>query len=150
MKKVLLLTCFYLLYTFSFSQGSIKIYSDLKDETSQFMVWLNEESQDAYPSDEVIIENLLPGKYTLQVSFNSDTIADWNKTFKLKRNEKIVYKVVKLKNIGKDVRKVGRGFGRVTGTTKDDGVEDLVQYYKLEKIKEVTKPNKKLNKHKEN
>jgi len=124
-----------LLYLTNFSQGSIKIYTELKDETAQFMIWLNEESQDAYPSDEVIIENLLPGKYTLQVSFDSDTIADWTKTFKLKRNEKIIYKVVKVKEFGKEAGKMGRSFGRVTGKTKDSGVEDLIQYYKLEKQK---------------
>ncbi len=79
-----------LLSLITFSQGSIKVYTELEEETSHFMVWLNEDPQDAYPSDEVIVENLLPGKYTLQVSFNSDTIADWVKTFKLKKNEKIV------------------------------------------------------------
>ena len=136
MKKISFTLSLILLSLITFSQGSIKVYTELEEETSHFMVWLNEESQDAYPSDEVIMENLLPGKYTLQVSFNSDTIADWVKTFKLKKNEQIVYKVVKMKNFGKDIGKVGRGFGTKTGTTEENDSEDLVQYYRLEKQKE--------------
>jgi len=49
-----------------FSQGYIKVYTDLKEETSQFIVYLNEESQDAYPSDETEIEGLLPGKFKVE------------------------------------------------------------------------------------
>jgi hypothetical protein len=119
-----------------FSQASIKIYSDLNEETALFLVSVNDEKQDAFHTDEMIIENLLPGKYTLQVSFNSDTIADWSKTIELKKNEKLVYKVVKMKDFGKDVGKVGRGFGQMTGNTEENQAEDLVQYYKLEKVKE--------------
>jgi len=135
MKKIIITFILIITYFVNFSQGSIKIYTELKEETAQFMVWLNEESQDAYPSNEVIIENLLPGKFVLQVSFDSDTIADWTKKIKLKRNEKIIYKVVKMKNFGKEAGKMGRGFGKITGKTEENASEDLVQYYRLEKQK---------------
>ncbi len=134
MKKFALISFIILLNFGAFAQGSVKVYTDLEEETSFIMVWLNEDPQDAYPSDEVIMENLLPGKYMLQVSFNSDTIADWVKTFKLKKNEQIVYKVVKMKAFGKDIGKVGRGFGTKTGKTEESD-DDLVQYYRLEKVK---------------
>ena len=136
MKKILITSSFILISFIMFSQGSIKVYTDLEEETSLIMVWLNEDPQDSYPSDEVIMENLLPGKYTLQVSFNSDTIADWVKAFKVKKNEQIVYKVIKMKEFGKDVGKMGRGFGNMTGKTEENDSEDLVQYYRLERIKE--------------
>ena len=135
MKKTIITLSLILAYFVNFSQGSIKIYTDLKEETAQFMVWLNEESQDAYPSDEIIIEDLLPGKYVLQVSFNSDTIADWVKTFKMKKNEKIVYEVIKMKDFGKSVGKIGRGFGKMSGKTEENDSDDLIQYYRLEKKK---------------
>ncbi|NPA67890.1 MAG: hypothetical protein GXO50_04690, partial [Chlorobi bacterium] len=79
---------------------------------------------DAYPSDETDIENLLPGKYTLTVSFNADTIADWTKTIKLKKNQHITYKVVKINEFSKDARQLGRNISK-----KDD--QGLVEYYKL-------------------
>ena len=135
MKKFALILFIILLNFTSFAQGSIKVFTDLEEETSLIMVWLNEDPQDAYPSDEVFMESLLPGKYILQVSFNSDTIADWVKTVKLKTNEQLVYKVVKMKAFGKDVGKVGRGFGTKTGTTEENDSDDLVQYYRLEKQK---------------
>jgi hypothetical protein len=121
---------------FSYSQSSIKIFTDLNEESSLFIVVLNDEQQDSDPVEEMLIENLLPGKYNLKVSFNSDTIADWVKTIELKKNEQLVYKVVKMKEIGKDVGKVGRGFGQMTGKTEENQADDLVQYYKLEKVKE--------------
>ncbi len=117
-----------------FSQGYIKVYTDLKEETSQFIVYLNEESQDAYPSDETEIEGLLPGKYTLTVSFNSDTIADWSKTFKLKKNEHLIFKVEKMNKFSKDVNKLGRNMKK---DAEDDG--GLVQYYKLVQVREEDK-----------
>ncbi len=135
MKKIVL---FIVIVFWSFeiySQASIKIYTELAEETAQFMVWLNDEPQDAYPSDEVIIESLLPGQYTLKVSFNSDTIADWSKSFKLKANENVVYKVVKMTSVGKEVNSVGRDIGNLTGKTGENDSFDLVQYYKLEKQK---------------
>ena len=135
MKNILLISGIILMNFGLFAQGSIKVYTELEEETSLIMVWLNEDPQDAYPSDEVFMESLLPGKYILQVSFNSDTIADWVKTIKLKTNEQLVYKVVKMKAFGKDVGKVGRGFGNKTGTTEENDSEDLVQYYRLEKQK---------------
>jgi len=125
------LTCFPV-----FSQNSIRIYSDLFEETSHFLVFLNDEQQDAYPTDDMLIEGLLPGKFSLKVSFDSDTIADWSKTFELKKNEQLVLKVVKMKEFGKDVGKVGRGVGKMTGKTEENQAEDLIQYYKLEKVKE--------------
>ncbi len=109
-----------------FSQSSIKIYTDLKEETSQFTAYLNQEAQDAYPSDETEIEGLLPGKYILQISFNSDTIADWTIKLKLKKNEHLIYKVVKLKKFAKDANQLGRNISK---DAKDD--DGLVQYYKL-------------------
>lgn len=135
MKNILLISGIILMNFGLFAQASIKVYTELEEETSLIMVWLNEDPQDAYPSDEVIMESLLPGKYMLQVSFNSDTIADWVKTIKLKTNEQLVYKVVKMKAFGKDIGKVGRGFGTKTGTTEGSD-EDLIQYYRLEKVKE--------------
>lgn len=135
MKHIFYISIILLLNFGAFAQGSIKVYTDLEEETSWILVALNDEQQDAFHSDEVFMESLLPGKYTLQVSFNSDSIADWVKTFKLKTNEKIVYKVVKMKNFGKDLGKVGRGFGSKTGTTEGSD-EDLVQYYRLERVKE--------------
>ncbi len=41
-----------------------------------------------------------------------------------------------MKDFGKDIGKVGRGFGTKTGTTEENDSEDLVQYYRLEKQKE--------------
>ncbi len=117
-----------------FSQGYIKVYTDLKEETSQFIVYLNEEAQDAYPSDETEIEGLLPGKYTLQVSFDSDTIADWSKTFKLKKNEHLVFKVEKMNKFSKDANKLGRNMKK---DAKDD--DGLVQYYRLVQVREEEK-----------
>ena len=131
MKKIIFLISFSLLNISLFSQGYIKVYTDLKEETSQFIVYLNEESQDAYPSDETEIEGLLPGKYTLTVSFNSDTIADWTKTFKLKKNEHLIFKVEKMGKFSKDANKLGRNMKK---ETKDD--KGLVQYYKLVQIRE--------------
>ncbi len=133
-----LFLCFVLMFAYIgvSAQSSIKIYTDLEEESALFIVYLNQEQQDAFPSDEMIMESLLPGKYELRVSFDSDTIADWVKTIDLKKNEQLVYKVVKMKEFGKDVGKVGRGFGQVTGTTEEDQAADLVQYYKLEKVKE--------------
>lgn len=117
-----------------FSQSSIKIFTELEEETAQFMVWVNEEPQDAYPSDEVIVEDLLPGKFIIQVSFNADTIADWTKTIKLKKNETIVYKVVKMKQISKSVGELGRNIKKNSGEDYSDG--GLLQYYRLERQKE--------------
>lgn len=135
MKKIIITLSIVLAYFINYSQSSIKIYTELKEETAQFMVWINGEPQDAYPSDEVIVENLLPGKFIIQVSFDADTIADWKKTIKLKKNQKLVYKVIKKKEFGKEAGKVGRGFGKITGTTDKNSNEDLIQYYRLEKQK---------------
>ena len=117
MKKIIITLSIILAYFINYSQSSIKIYTELKEETAQFMVWINGEPQDAYPSDEVIVENLLPGKFIIQVSFDADTIADWKKTIRLKKNQKLVYKVIKKREFGKEAGKVGRGFGKITGTT---------------------------------
>lgn len=135
MKKIIITLSIILAYFINYSQSSIKIYTELKEETAQFMVWINGEPQDAYPSDEVIVENLLPGKFIIQVSFDADTIADWKKTIRLKKNQKLVYKVIKKKEFGKEAGKVGRGFGKITGTTDKNSNEDLIQYYRLEKQK---------------
>ncbi|MCF6364586.1 MAG: hypothetical protein L3J35_00110 [Bacteroidales bacterium] len=132
MKKIILTFSLIFAYFINYSQGSIKIYTDLKEETAQFMVWINEEPQDAYPSDEVEIEDLLPGKFIIQVSFNADTIADWVKTIKLKKNEQVVYKVVKMKEIGKEAGKIGRNLNKETREAGDD----LIQYYRLVKERE--------------
>jgi len=96
------------------------------------MVWLNEESQDAYPSNEVEMDGLLPGKFVIQVSFNADTIADWVKTIKLKKNEQVVYKIVKMNKISKEAGKVGRSIKK----SEDSSGDDLIQYYKLVRQKE--------------
>ncbi len=129
MKKSVFIFIFSILSLNLFSQGYIKVYTDLKEETSQFIVYLNEEAQDAYPSDETEIEGLLPGKYTLTVSFDSDTIADWSKTFKLKKNQHLIYKVVKVNEFAKDAQELGRNISK-----KDDN--GLVLYYKLVQEKE--------------
>ncbi len=134
MKKTILTTALILAYFVNFSQSSIKIYTELEEETAQFMVWINEESQDAYPSDEVIVEDLLPGKFIIQVSFNADTIADWTKTIKLKKNETVVYKVVKMKQISKSVGELGRNINKNSGEDQNDG--GLLQYYRLERQKD--------------
>ena len=134
MKRTILIITLILTYLVNFSQSSIKIYTELEEETAQFMVWINEEPQDAYPSDEVIVEGLLPGKFTIQVSFNADSIADWTKIIKLKKNEAIVYKVVKMKQISKSVGELGRNIKENSGEDYTDG--GLVQYYKLELQKE--------------
>jgi hypothetical protein len=135
--KTLFLVLIIALFVFPcYSQSTIKIFTDLNEESSLFLVVLNDEQQDSDPVDEMLIENLLPGKYSLKVSFNSDTIADWVKNIELKKNEQLVYKVVKMKDIGKDVGKVGRGFGQMTGKTEENQADDLIQYYKLEKVKE--------------
>lgn len=137
MKKIFLLTIVTLFAFNIFAQnGSITITTELEEETSWIMVWLNEDPQDADFSDEVEIEDLYSGNYELRVSFNSDTIADYVKDIKLKRNEVIEFKVVKMKGFGKDVGKVGRGFGNKFGKTGDNDSDDLVQYYKLERIKD--------------
>ena len=135
MKKILLVLSLAFLYNYSYSQASVKIYTELEEETAQFMVWINQEPQDATPDTEVIIDNLLPGKYILQVSFNADSIADWAKTIRVKKNQKIVYKVIKKKEFGKEAGKVGRGFGKITGKTAENSNEELIQYYRLEKQK---------------
>jgi len=126
MKKIVFLSILILVSINLFSQAYIKVYTDLKEETSQFIVYLNEEAQDAYPSDETEIESLLPGKYQLTVSFNSDTIADWTKTFKLKKNEHLIFKVEKMNKFSKDAKQLGRNIKK--DAKGDDG---LVQYYKL-------------------
>ena len=126
MKKGFILLLLSVLSLNLFSQGYIKVYTDLTEETSQFIVYLNEEAQDAYPSDETEIEGLLPGKYQLTVSFNSDTIADWTKTFKLKKNEHLIFKVEKMNKFSKDAKQLGRNMKK--DAKGDDG---LVQYYKL-------------------
>ncbi|NOZ35959.1 MAG: hypothetical protein GXO80_11750 [Chlorobi bacterium] len=126
MKKISFIFVLIFLSFNLFSQSSIKIYTDLKEETSQFTAYLNQEAQDAYPSDETEIEGLLPGKYILQISFNSDTIADWTIKLKLKKNEHLIYKVVKLKKFAKDANQLGRNISK---DAKDD--DGLVQYYKL-------------------
>ncbi len=129
MKKLVFIFIFSILSLNLFSQGYIKVYTDLKEETSQFIVYLNEEAQDAYPSDETEIEGLLPGKYTLTVSFDSDTIADWSKTFKLKKNQHLIYKVIRVNEFTKDAQELGRNISK-----KDDN--GLVLYYKLVQVKE--------------
>lgn len=134
MKKIIILTFFSIISFNLFSQGYIKVFTDLKGETSQFIVYLNEESQDAYPSDETEIEGLLPGKYTLTVSFNSDTIADWSKTFKLKKNEHLIFRVEKMGKFSKDANKLGRNIKK---NSEDD--EGLVQYYRLVQVREEKK-----------
>ncbi len=131
MKKIILLLVLFFVSINLFSQGYIKVFTDLTEETSQFIVYLNEEAQDAYPSDETEIEGLLPGKYQLIVCFNSDTIADWTKTFKLKKNEHLIFKVEKMNKFSKDAKQLGRNIKK--NTKGDDG---LVQYYKLVQQKE--------------
>lgn len=134
MKKTSIIFLFSLISLNLFSQGYIKVYTDLKEETSQFIVYLNEESQDAYPSDETEIEGLLPGKYILTVSFNSDTIADWSEKLKLKKNEHLTFKVEKINKFLKDANKMGRNMKK---DAKDD--DGLVQYYRLVQIREEKK-----------
>ena len=137
MKKLLFLIVILIATLNLYAQnGYIKIYTELEEETSWVMVWLNEQAQDADFSDEVEIEDLYSGKYELRVSFNSDTIADYVKEIKLERNEKVTFKVVAMKDFGKDVGKVGRGFGKKFGKKGDNDAEDLVQYYRLERLKE--------------
>lgn len=136
MKRIVLILIVSFIAISAFSQkASIRIFTELEEETSWFILYINDEPQDAMPSDEMIVEDMYSGKYEIRVSFNSDTIADWEKTIKLKRNEKLEFQVVKLHKLGQDVGKVGRGVGRLTGKTGDDDALDLIQYYKLEKIK---------------
>ncbi len=135
MKKIALLIVFIISGLLLQAQCSVKIYTRLKAETSQFIVWVNGEQQDAYVSDSFFMDNMLPGKYTFRVGFDADTIADCVKTINLKKNMHCEYEVVALQNFGKDARKVGRGFGRMTGNTGEDEAENLVQCYRLKKIK---------------
>jgi hypothetical protein len=135
MKKIFLISAILLFTTkIGFSQSTLKIFTDLPDETSKVLVYLNGEKQDAFPLSETEFENLSPGKYELRVVFNSDTIADYVKTIKIPANQNIVYKVVKKDDFGKEFGKMGRAFGNETGTTAENDKKGLKEYYRLKKI----------------
>ena len=132
MKKIILIsTILIFIISSAFSQSSLKIYSDIEDEKSHIKVFLNGEVNDANYWDEVIIEDLLPGKYEMIVSFNSDTISDYVKKIKIKKNTKVVYRVVLKKEFGKEAGKMGRSLGRTLNKTGDDDKEGLIQWYRL-------------------
>ncbi len=127
MKQTILLLIIIALSGFNmFAQGYIKVYSNRPEASSEFIVYLNGEAQDAYPASETEIEGLLPGKYNLTVSFDADTIADCVKSFKMKKNDRFVFRVEKLSQFSKDAKQLGRNMKK--DAKGDDG---LVQYYKL-------------------
>jgi hypothetical protein len=104
-----------------------------EEETSWFILYLDEEPQDAFHYPEMEVEDLLPGKYELRLAFNADTIADVSKTVKVQRGDSLYFKVVHLKELKKEARKAGRGFGRLFD--KDKSVrekETLKEVYRLE------------------
>ena len=71
----------------------------------------------------------------MRVVFNSDTISDYAKTIKIPANTTVTYKVIKKGEFGQESGKMGRAFGRKTGTTGEDEKEGLVDVYRLEIVK---------------
>jgi hypothetical protein len=126
-----LILLMFLSISISAQTSSIKIYTDMEDETSFIKVYLNGEPQDAMFNDEVLIEDLYPGKYDLIVSFNSDTIADYTKKITIKMQTDIIYKVELKGEFGKEAGKMGRAVGHKFGTTEADDQRELYEYYKL-------------------
>lgn len=138
MKHLLLLTAGIFIFLFSaHAQVYVKVQSAVpKEETSWFILYLDEEPQDAFHDSEMEIEDLLPGKYELRLAFNADTIADVSKKIKTERGDSLYFQVVHLKDFKKEARKAGRGFGRLFNRDKSvREKEALKEVYKLEEIK---------------
>ncbi len=114
-----------------FAQSTIKVISDIKDETSHLILYLNGEAQDAAYSDEAEITDLSEGIYELRVTFNSDTIADVFETVELPANSTVLYKVEHKTAMGAEIGTLGRNMGRVFGITRKDDREGLKVVYKI-------------------
>ncbi len=135
MKKLTIISVLLLLLSsVVFSQTTLKIFSDLEEETSMFKLYLRGQPQDAMYTDEVEVEDLRPGYYTLRLVFNCDTIADYIEKIKIEKGVSVLaYEVINeeeyKKRAGKAGRKVKRFFKRSKKT--DAG---LVEWYKLEEV----------------
>lgn len=136
MKKIVLSSVLVLLTTFSVlaQTSTLRVYSELEDQTSYIKIYVNGEPQDAFFYDEYEVEDLMPGKYEIIVAFNSDTIADYVKTMKIEANTNYVFKVEPKGEFGKEAGKMGRSFGRKLGTTEENDKRNLVEYYRIVRV----------------
>lgn len=118
------------------AQAYINVKSTVPEqETSWFILYVNEEPQDAFAYDEMEAEDLLPGKYELRLAFNSDTIADVYETVKLERGDSLYFEVVDMKEFKQEARKAGRGFGRLFDKDRDVRTKDgYVEIYQLREL----------------
>lgn len=138
MKQLLLLTAGILAFLFSaHAQVYINVQSAYpEEETSWFILYLDEEPQDAFHYPEMEVEDLLPGKYELRLAFISDTIADITEKIKTERGDSLYFKVKKMSDLKGEARKAGRGFGRLFD--KDKSVREkevLKEVYILKEVK---------------
>ncbi|MEA2041095.1 MAG: hypothetical protein U9N85_00895 [Bacteroidota bacterium] len=138
MKNIILSLLFTIIATFGAkAQSVLEIYTEYPEEkTSWFMLYLDEESQDAFPTDSIQVEDLKVGTYELQLSFNSDTIADYQQTISIPANDTVRYKVVKMKEFGREARKMGRGFRRLFGKEDIHTKEVFTEVYTLKVVAE--------------
>lgn len=136
MKKLVLTSVLLLFVVISVigQTSTFRVYSELEDQTSYIKIYINGEPQDAMFYDEYEVEDLMPGKYEIIVSFNSDTIADYVKKMKIEANTNYVYKVVPKGDFGKEAGKMGRSFGRKFGTTEENDKRNLIEYYRLVRV----------------
>ncbi len=124
------------LFSFVNAQAYINVKSTVPDEeTSWFVLYVNEEAQDAFPYDEMEAEDLDPGSYEIHLNFNSDTIADIFFKVNLAKGDSLYYEVVPLKEFSREARKAGRGFGRLFDENRNIRMRDgYVEAYRLRKV----------------
>ncbi len=136
MKKFTLISALLLFISVSaFSQTTLRVFSDLESEKSMFKLYVRGQSQDAMYTDDIEVENLRPGNYTLRLVFNSDTIADFITKIKILKNTPVIaYEVIDEAEYKKRARKAGRKVGRFFKKTGKDDKKGLVEWYKIEEV----------------
>jgi len=133
MKKVFFISTILILNVTSiFAQSTLKIFTDLTEETAKFKVFLNGEALDAVHSADFESDELVSGNYELRIMFNTDTIADCVKKITIPSSGIVTHKVIRMKKFRKESGKMGRSVGRRTGNTGEDDQKNLVEVYKLE------------------
>jgi len=131
MKKLFISLIICLLSTSMFSQASIKIYT-LNDE-AKFKIVFNGEVENTIPIKEISYDSLDYKKtHHIQISFNSDTIADIDEEIMLLEDEKKEFEILKKKDIRRKTSKIGRKIGKLFKIGKHDKENVLYDVYYLE------------------
>lgn len=138
--KTFIISIFLIIFTALGTQAQcyVKVESAYpEEEISWFILYIDEEPQDAFHDYEMEAEDLLPGKYELRLAFNADTIADCVEKIKPERGDSLYFKVEKISEFKGEARKAGRGLGRLFRKNKSiHDKEELKEVYILKEVKE--------------